>query len=330
MAKSEFDLIQKIAKTVSLPKGQIVRAIGEDCAVFEKNSTAYTVVSTDCLIEHIHFDLQYFSFLELGQKAMAVNLSDIAAMGAVPQFVLVTLGVPKHVTESNILEFYQGLEICLQKHGGHVVGGDLAQSVSDFFINITVIGECLKEHCKMRSTAKVGDGIYVTGRLGSAALGLVSLQAGHAMDSVYTQVLKAPNPLVQAGQMLAQKAEVHAMLDVSDGLLQDLGHILSESQVSAEICVDDIPVLENFATDCQLHKQDSFELRLSGGEDYQLLLTMDKSGYEVVRQELEDVGTQLTCVGKIVAAEASGPTCVVKRRNGEIYHPQNLGFDHFK
>lgn len=329
MAKGEFALINKIRETVSLPTTQVVRAIGEDCAVFVKNAHDYTVVSTDSLIENIHFDLKYFSFLELGKKAMAVNLSDIAAMGAEPKYALVSLGIAPHINEAAILDFYTGLEQCLQMHGGHIVGGDLAKNPEHFFINITVIGECAKEQCKMRNTAQVGDGIYVSGHLGSAALGLVALQKNHDIDAVFLQALKTPHPQTKLGQILAKQAGVHAMLDVSDGLLQDLGHILQESQVSAQICVDEIPVLPNFDAACAALKQNPLELRLSGGEDYQLLVTIDDVAAPNVLKELKAFGLGLTRVGTIVASQASQHECVVSRQNGDVYLPKHLGFDHF-
>ncbi len=329
MSKGEFALIQKITETLRKPNAEVVRAIGEDCAVFVKNAQDYTVISTDSLIENIHFDLKYFSLLELGKKAMAVNLSDIAAMGAEPKYALVSLGIAPHVSEADVLDFYTGLEQCLQMHGGHIIGGDLAKSPEHFFINITVVGECPKEHCKMRNTATVGDGIFVSGHLGSAALGLVASQKRYDVDAVFLQALKTPYPQTKLGCILAKHTGVHAMMDVSDGLLQDLGHILTESQVSATICVDDIPVLANFEAVCHTLKQDPLELRLSGGEDYQLLVTIDEAAVQNILKELKTFGLGLTRVGTIVASVATQPACVVYRQNGEIYQPKHLGFDHF-
>lgn len=329
VSKSEFALIAKINETVRQPTGEVVRAIGEDCAVFVKNAQDHTVISTDCLIENIHFDLKYFSFLELGKKAMAVNLSDIAAMGAEPKYALVSLGISPHMSEVDVLNFYAGLEQCLQMHGGHIVGGDLSKSSGAFFINITVVGECHKEQCKMRSTAQVGDGIYVSGHLGTAALGLVALQKRHDIDAPFVQALKTPHPQIKLGRSLAKHATVHAMMDVSDGLLQDLGHILTESKVSAQVCVDEIPVLPNFEAACLTLKQNPLELRLSGGEDYQLLVTIDEAAAENILTELKTFGMGLARIGTIVESKATQPECLVYRQNGDVYHPKHLGFDHF-
>lgn len=330
MQRGEFEWIESINKQLRFSnRDVVVKAIGDDAAVIKKNETTYTVISTDALVEGIHFDLEYFSFFELGQKAMAVNLSDMAAMGAKPQTVLVSLVVPQHINEKNILDFYSGLEDQLQLHGGVIVGGDTTRSRNDLIVNLTITGECDAQCCKFRHTAQRGDAIYVTGPLGMAALGLVALENRKTVDQKFISALKTPTPRVAMGLFLASQTEVHAMMDLSDGLFQDLGHILKASQLSAEICVEDIPTSEHFDETCVLLHQEANELKISGGEDYQLLFTVASHQVKSFESKARQQGFSVYRIGQTheIVNESS---CRFVYRSGATYNPKRRGYDHFK
>jgi len=332
MISSEFGLIRKIKNSLSCKPKKLLRGIGEDCAVFEKDANQVTVVSSDALIEGVHFDLHYFSFFELGQKSMSVNLSDMAAMGATPLYALITLGLPNHIEEKHVLDLYAGMESVLQPCGAAIVGGDVTKSLHEILIGITIVGECPKNQCKMRNTAQVGDGIYVSGTFGTAALGLLELKKNQKTncDSIFVKALKQPQAQVSLGMILAKNPHVHAMLDVSDGLVQDLTHILDESGVSAKIFKDEIPVVENFWQMCQQLKQNGEDIRLSGGEDYQLLFTMPDAAFMALDKNLRTEGFQVKKIGEIVSLDPKPEDrCKIFDKDGGLYQIKHTGYDHF-
>lgn len=329
MIGGEFELIRKIKSNLLTAPVGLVKGIGEDCAVLEKDADDYNVVSTDSLIEKIHFSLKYFSFIELGKKAMAVNLSDIAAMGAKPRYVFVSLGVPSSVSEQDIHDFYSGMEQVSNEFEAAIVGGDLSSSKEHFFINITVMGVVARKECKLRSGARPGDSIYVSGHLGSAALGLKILQKKKRLGPDFVKALKTPQARVRLGRILASYPEVSAMIDTSDGLVQDLSHMLKASDVSAIVNLEALPHHKDFTATCKKMGVSPRDFLLSGGEDYQLLFTVDPKVEEDLLARTKDFRVPITKVGEILPDEGGARLKIVDA-NGDTVQFKGKGFDHFR
>lgn len=330
---SEFELIARIKSHLTATPIDMIRGIGEDCAVVKKDESNVWLISTDCLIESVHFDFKYFSFVELGKKAMSVNLSDIAAMGGEPRYVLVTLGIPKHVNEGDIGEFYTGLDQVAGEFGAAIVGGDTSSSPKLFFASLTVIGVAKNDRVKTRSSAKPGQGVYVSGCLGSSAVGLKLLQKRKAVENAYVQAHKNPRPRVHLGKILGETSEVGALIDLSDGLVQDLTHVLESSDAAAEIAFESIPREDDFEEACRKLKLDPVETLLAGGEDYQLLFTMDDAFLPELEKKLVDKRQKVTRVGRVLDAPAGGNDAhsrVKVFRAGQEVALKKGGFDHFK
>jgi thiamine-monophosphate kinase len=270
----EFGLIKKLKKQCSGNMKDVSVGIGDDAAAVRiKKDTA--IVTSDMLIEGVHFDLAFTTFFQLGYKFLAVNLSDIFAMGGKPEYFLVSLGIPGHFKTSYIEELYEGLMKLSKKHAISIVGGDTCRSKSGLVLSGTLIGTAGK--IIKRSGAKAGDGIYVTGTLGDSAMGLQLLKKRNrkmnkfsftSPSSMLTKKHLMPEP-----KPLKNTSGVTSMLDISDGLLIDLNHICEESNVGAVIYKDKIPVSRELAETAKKAGLDPLRFSLKGGEDYELLFT---------------------------------------------------------
>ena len=290
----EFGLIDRIGKTAPRNAKRAPIGIGDDAAALLLSPSATLLATTDMLIEGVHFDLKTTDPYSLGWKAAAVNLSDIAAMGGVPRFCLTALGIPSSLTVEDISEFYRGVNACLKKFGTVLVGGDTCSSRKGLIISVTVLGEAEKMHVITRSGARPGDLLYVTGTLGDSGAGLEILKSGtgvRGQGSGEKRILKSairnsqsaikrlierhlrPVPRVAEGRKLAAAEIASAMIDVSDGLSSDLGHLCAQSGVGAEIFAEQVPLSKDLRSAKGL-KQPPVEYALSGGEDYELLFTV--------------------------------------------------------
>lgn len=329
MELSEAELIARLRRDLSAAPPEVLCGIGDDCAVIRKDAASVFLVTTDCLVEGVHFEFDYFSFLELGKKTMAVNLSDIAAMAGEPRYAVVSIAIPERLSVGDIADFYTGMEQAASEFGTAIVGGDTSRSVKHFFVNVTLIGTAQEGRYKLRSGAKVGDGIYVSGHLGSAAVGLRLLERGKSGGVSYVQAHKNPRPRVVLGRILAETPEVHAAIDLSDGLLMDLGRVLDASEVAAELQYEAIPHEGDFDIACRSVRLAPEQTLLTGGEDYQLLFTMDDAAFATFSKACAAKRVSVTRIGRIVAADA-GPKIKVFRGGANMDVSSLSGFDHFK
>ncbi|MBU0506312.1 MAG: thiamine-phosphate kinase [bacterium] len=330
---SEFDIIKNIQTHIIERNPQLIKGIGDDAAVVKKDTHTVHVISKDLLIEDIHFELKFTSWLDLGKKAMAVNLSDIAAMAAKPAYALVALGIPSKMTSSDISELYTGLEYVANEFSVSIVGGDLSRSPDKLFISITVVGEVTNTGCKYRDGAQEGDGIYVSGPLGSAAIGFAGLKKKKIIDHAYVQAFKNPRPRIALGSLLAECSYVHAMIDTSDGLVQDLEHMMHASKMQARLVLDDIPIEKEFHETCKKLKLDPVETLLTGGEDYQLLFCMDDKKLPNLLKKLEmKRNIQINRIGSVMkpCEDSHTPTIQVFDSKQKEVKIKTKGFDHFK
>lgn len=290
---NEFDLIRSIRHLADELPANGFEGIGDDCAVLPLGDEAL-VFTTDALIEGVHFLRHATSPRELGHKALAVNLSDVAAMGVRPVAVLLSLSLPTTIGEAWTAEFMAGFTDLAKAHRVALIGGDTTRSERDIALSVTAIGRGATTSLKRRSDAREGDTILVSDCLGSSAAGLRDLLAGY-LDTPSAAVHRNPQPEIEVGAWLGTRTEVHAMMDLSDGLASDLRHILNGSEVGAEIDINLIPIAEGATS----------EDALCGGEDYKLLLTADSHTVAQLCADFEThFGRRLYPVGHILSAKA--------------------------
>ena len=289
---NEFELIGSIRQLADTLPTNGFEGIGDDCAVLPLGDEAL-VFTTDALVEGVHFLRHATSPRELGHKALAVNLSDVAAMGVRPVAVLLSLSLPTTMNEEWTAEFMAGFTALAKEHQVALIGGDTTRSERDIAISVTAIGRGATTSLKRRSDACEGDTILVSDALGGSAAGLRDLLAGH-LDTPSAALHRTPQPEIEVGAWLGTRSEVHAMMDLSDGLASDLRHIAKASEAGAEINIDQIPV----ATEATI------EDALCGGEDYKLLLTADSRTVTQLCADFEArFGRKLHPIGRMLAEE---------------------------
>lgn len=319
----EFGLIERIAAQVRNASG-VILGIGDDCAAIEPTAGLLTLTTADMLVEGVHFDLAFCDPLTLGRKALAVNLSDIAAMGGNPRHFLLALAIPASLSLEFIDSFIAGVLARANQFKVSLIGGDTCASLAGLVIAITAMGEQAPAKIVQRAGAKVGDLIFVTGTLGDAALGLELLRRGKRGGEAIARHLD-PTPRVVEGVALAEAKLPTAMIDVSDGLLADLGHILDRSKVGARLQLAAIPLSAYFLRSTLALAVEPNALALAGGEDYELLFTAPPDRKDDVVALLTKIGTPVSIIGEITA----GPGLVVIAADGSDYRVSAHGYNHF-
>lgn len=329
---TESRLIEAVRRRVAGGAGVRV-GIGDDCAVLEPAPGVALLATTDLLLEDVHFRRRYTEPADIGWKALAVNVSDIAAMGGRPCWALVALACPASTTLDEVEAFYEGALALAGQHGVAIVGGDTCTSPAGWLVNVTLLGEAVRTPL-LRSTARPDDIVAVTGALGRAAAGLAvlerpaapaGLEAG-ALAEVTAAHLR-PRPRAAEGAWLAAAGGVSAMIDLSDGLATDLGHILEESGVGARVDLTRVPVADSTRRVAEALRVDALAWATSGGEDYELLLTCAADGFARLREGLlSATRTRLTAIGQITGEERGRPRFVDAAGRAVEVAP---GFEHF-
>jgi thiamine-monophosphate kinase len=320
----EFGLIKGIAMIAGKGEG-VVMGIGDDAAVLTPSPGKVLLVTTDCLIEGVHFTLELTDFQSLGRKALAVNLSDIGGCGGAPTAFLVSLSLPPETDVASVRALYKGMMEQARTFGVSLVGGDTS-SGEKLMISITLIGEADEKNVVYRKGAKEGDRIFVTGQLGDSALGLNMLKKGVKEGDPVQRHLD-PIPRVKEGGEIARRGLATAMIDISDGLIADLGHILEESDVGAQVYLAQLPLSAAYREHVNTYFKSPYLLALAGGEDYELLFTAPEDQTEALKTLAEEVGTPITQIGEIVDV-AAGVTIVGP--DGKKVPVEQRGHDHFK
>ncbi|MCL1910795.1 MAG: thiamine-phosphate kinase [Leptospirales bacterium] len=299
---SEFGFIERLSASFKelLPKG--VKGIGDDCALFPKNPGEFYMVSADMLVEDHHFYKSKILPRQLGFKSLAVNLSDIAAMGGTPLASFLSIGLPADMSIEWLDGFVSGYKELSVKENVPLCGGDTVASPV-ITVSVTVIGEAEAAAVRLRSMAKPGDIICCTSNLGDSGGGFLVLSSGIDALSDEEFLLKRhyePYPEISAGKWLGSAEGAGAMIDISDGLLSDLSHIVKESGVSAFLNLQDIPISPELRRSAERHGWDSLELALNGGEDYCLLLTVNRDNFKKVSEGfLKTFARPLFAIGEI-------------------------------
>ena len=324
----EFGLIDLLAKTIDGSPGketgqQPIIGIGDDTAVWY-GDTSTQLATVDSLIQDVHFSLSITPWHELGWKALVANLSDIAAMGGMPRHALVSLALPDYTEIDDITALYQGMIELARQFNVSIVGGDTS-SAPLVLITITVLGSISQDNpVLIRSGAKPGEKVAVTGYLGTAAAGWEMLTKQLRFNSEATACLKEaflhPYPRITEGQLLVEQG-VKTAIDISDGLISDMNHICKASQVSARIDVECMPILPTV----KAHFEDkAHELALSGGEDYELLFTGSTEAIDKVKTM---ASCPITVIGEITTAQPSQVTVVDEK--GKPVKLSKTGWEHF-
>jgi thiamine-monophosphate kinase len=332
----ERGLIRRIrTRAAGGSAADVTVGIGDDTAVLAVPPGHTLLATTDLLIEGIHFRRVSAAPSDIGWKALAVNLSDIAAMGGIPRWALVALAVPADTPVEAVDGFYAGMAEAATPHGVIIVGGDTSTSPAGWMVNVTLLG-IHSGAPRLRSSARPGDAVAVTGVLGASAAGLHALEMGldraraagvaGARLAEITGAHLRPRARVPEGRWLGQAPGVHAMMDCSDGLATDLGHICRESGLGARVPLDRVPVAPAARDAAGALGADAREWAVSGGEDYELLLTCDPAAADgLIAGLAEATGTALTVIGRmdgpageLVFLDATGAPVSVR-----------AGFEHF-
>ena len=326
----EFGLINLIRSNITryenfrhTPWQEVIVGIGDDAAAWQSDNHIQ-LATTDTLVQDIHFNLDVINWEELGWKALAVNLSDIAAMGGIPKFALLSLALPGEVEVEDISKFINSMMHLAREFGVAIVGGNVA-TAPNVIITVTIIGCSESEVILKRSTASPGEQIAVTGYLGLSAAGLEMFKGNLILDPEISNILRRahfkPMPKVKEGQILIKQG-VKTAIDISDGLIADLDHICELSEVNAKMKIEQVPVhpvvIANFTN--------YEELALSGGEDYELLFTAGESTIARVKQALN---CPVTVIGEITKEKLPARVTVVDSK-GNIIPYKKSGWEHFK
>ncbi|MCP4674086.1 MAG: thiamine-phosphate kinase [Deltaproteobacteria bacterium] len=327
----EFGLISRLTRDLAGSGDRIVHGVGDDTAVLDVGDGCLLLATCDVQIEGIHFTQRGFSPEQIGYRAAAVNLSDIAAMGGTPTFALVSLAVPSSTKVELLDGIYVGLRKGFEKWGVRIVGGNTAELPERIAIDVTLLGEVTSENLLLRSGAESGDMVCVTGDLGASAAGLKLLQdpsisVSEAIRNEAFSAHRAPTPRIAEGKYLGNTTGVAACIDVSDGLLGDAAHIAEKSGVSVCIDMEKMP-MSAAARIAEAAGIDTDLLVLRGGEDYELLFTVRPEAVENVLAGLErETGTHAAIIGEI----RDGPVAVTVKRAGQPIDPPGGAFDHFR
>ena len=342
----EFGLIKHLTASIELKNHSTKKGVGDDCAVLDYPQEKEVLVTTDLLLEGVHFDLTYVPLKHLGYKSAMVNFSDVYAMGGMPRQITVSLGISQRFTVEDMEEFYAGLQLACEAHGVDIVGGDTTSSMTGLTISITCIGDVEKGKAICRNGAKAGDLICVSGNLGAAYMGLQLLEREKA---VYFQQLKENrgNETMEMAQpdfagkeyLLERQLRPEArrdivlklqekgvqptsMMDISDGLSSELMHICEQSKCGCRIYEEHLPLDYETASQAEEFNMNVTTCALNGGEDYELLFTVPLADKEKV-EKMEDVHL----IGYVTKAEDGK---VLITRDGSVFDLKAQGWNPLK
>jgi thiamine-monophosphate kinase len=328
----EFGFISRIAGMTRSGTG-VVTGIGDDAAVTTLAPGMQLLTSTDMLLEDVHFRHSWHDPFRLGRKSLAASISDIASMGGIPRWSLLSLAIPAGTPLEFLDEFTRGYLAMAEEHGVALIGGDTCSSKHGLAISVTIMGEQTPERILRRSGARPGDDIWITGTLGDAAMGLKLLEKlplpegegwGEGEDYLISRLLD-PTPRTAAGLALAESGLVSAMIDISDGILADFGHIAEMSGVGGIVRLSDLPLSPQFRVAAAGFPSLPYGLVLAGGEDYELCFTAHPAGREKIIAVMKKCGVEAAPVGIV----ANSPEVAVLDAAGQPFQSSHQGFNHF-
>lgn len=326
----EFGFIRRIAPLGVIRSEGVIKGIGDDCAVIDLGAPDYLLVTTDLMIERVHFMKDWAGPETIGAKALAVNLSDIAACGGVPRDAFVSIAIPHDVELEWLDGFYRGMTAYARQYGVNVMGGDTTGSKTDIVINIAVTGIVPRDQVLFRHTVAPGNVVVLTGPTGESAAGCEILLTGADLPPDVTEPLirshLEPRPHVKEGRMLAQSGACTAAIDVSDGVSSDLGHLCEDSGVGAIIYEDRLPVGTELMRAATATGKDPLKWILHGGEDYVLLAAIRADRLDKLIETARDAGCVFHPIGEFVAHKEM----VLRTKDGRDATLTSSGWDHFR
>jgi thiamine-monophosphate kinase len=327
----EFGFIRRIRRgCLTRPEG-VLQGIGDDAAAFRSDGRMVSLVTTDLLVERVHFLRHAISGSDLGHKSLAVNLSDIAAMGGTAREAFVSIGIPDGCELAYLEDIFQGMKDLARTYAVNILGGDTTSSRCDLIINVAVYGVVAENEMLTRAAARPGDVVFSTGCLGDSRAGLHLILEGADADPPQLQALltahRRPEPHLREGRLLASTPGVRAAIDVSDGLSSDLGHIIEESRVGARIYAARLPISANLEFYCRRWGRSPLDYALAGGEDYTLLLTAAAGEADRIADAFQTAfGRPLYAIGAITDTARMELVDAA----GTITPIDPTGWDHFK
>jgi thiamine-monophosphate kinase len=315
MIMTERRLITRIRRlAVSSPSNEVAKGIGDDCAVLQAPPGSQLLITTDLCVENVHFRRKWHPAPSVGHRCLARGLSDIAAMGGTPAACFLSLGLPPKLPQAWVDGFLRGLRTLARRFHVQLAGGDIS-AAPKIVADIVVTGYAPSGKAILRSGARPGDRIYVTGALGGSAAVLHRLMAGKRVKPTRSSAHFYPQPRVQVGRWLLQRGLATSMIDLSDGLSVDLAHICEESRVSAQISSSQLPIAKGSTLDLGLH----------GGEDYELLFTARKN----VKIPVRIAGVAVTAIGTIAKPTNYSSAIQILGENGRVRPLPQRGWEHF-
>jgi thiamine-monophosphate kinase len=336
----EFDLIRTLHRRHGRHTPSMIQGIGDDAAVITSQADQWTVLTTDLLTEGIHFDLRTATMADIGFRAAVANLSDIAAMGATPQYLLAALAIPRTGSRLHVLQLYRGMMAACRPHHVQLIGGDTSGSGGGWFLSLTLIGTVPPRKALFRSGARIGDHLYVTGSIGDALAGLRLLNEPPprvkrhlrtaALSTRHRKFLIGrhlrPTARIAEGRWLSTHRFATSAIDISDGLSGDLRHICEESQVGVELDLGALPLSTACRAYATSRKLDPVDLALTGGEDYELLFTVSPRQRSRLERSAVERGFSLARIGTIhpfrFGIQALSP-------HGRRHRLANTSYEHF-
>lgn len=311
----EFSLIAELRRRYGGGNSSVIRGIGDDAAIVRASSGSWSLLTTDLLTDGIHFDRRTASFSDIGYRAVVANLSDIAAMGGTPRYLLIALAIPRQGTGAQVHQLYRGLMAACHPHGVRLIGGDTSASKGGWFLSLALVGAVAPQRALLRKGAKAGDLLYVTGTLGDSSVGLTLLNEStshrrgkrKALSLTHTRFLVRrhlhPIARVNEGRWLSAGRSATAAIDLSDGLSGDLRHLCEESRVGVEVDLSAIPLSQACRAYARSRRLNPVVVALAGGEDYELLFTVAPRNRARLELDAKRRGFRITHIGTIQPAK---------------------------
>jgi len=324
----ELRALKLIKERLGKESQKVTLGIGDDCAAVSFTPGHMVLVTTDTQVEGTHFNNADITPRTLGRKSVAVSVSDIAAMGGVPRYLVISAGFPGNLDEKYLNSIIQGFIDAEAEFDVKVIGGNLSTSKA-IFIDVTALGEVSKEYLVERKGATPGDLIFVTGTLGDSSLGFKIIQENPVTDKGKEYLVgrhTTPHPRLSLGKMLADENLATSMIDISDGLMLDLSRISVDYGCGAEIFLEKLPLSEAYVNNSSDYSNNFYDLALSGGEDYDLLFTSEPANIEKIRNLAHKTDISISKIGRIT----NNPEIVLLDMKGEKIEIENKGYVHFQ